>query len=177
VAPNLLEQDFTADAPDKKWMSDFTYLEIREGWLYLAGVIDAYSRKIVGWSMSEYHDAELVHAALSIALLQRQPGAELIHHSDRGSEYASSRYQTLLREHHIQVSRGNSKQAVSQIRAVFPDFRITIESIVGEDDLVALRGIIQRTHQGKELVSVVMWFVRLAHGKMVEMWTGTETPS
>ena len=69
------------------------------------------------------------------------------------------------------------KQAVSRIRAAFPDFRLAIESIVSEDDLVALRGTIQRTQQGKEGVSRVMWFVRLANGKMVEMWTGSETSS
>ena len=69
------------------------------------------------------------------------------------------------------------KQTVSQIRAAFPDFRITIVSIVSEDDLVALRGTVQRTHQGKEVASTVMWFVRLAHGKMMEMWTGSETSS
>ena len=125
IAPNLLEQDFTTDAPDKKWMSDFTYLETREGWLYLAGVIDAYSRKIVGWSMSEHHDAELVHAALHMALLQRQPGAGLIHHSDRGSEYASSRYQSLLREHHIQVSM--SKKGDCYDNAMIESFWATLK--------------------------------------------------
>jgi putative transposase len=104
IAPNLLAQDFTADAPDTKWMSDFTYLETREGWLYLAGVVDAYSRKIVGWSMSEHHETELVQTALRMALITRQPGADLIHHCDRGSEYASRQYQNLLREHQIQSS-------------------------------------------------------------------------
>jgi len=64
VAPNLLKQDFTASAPNEKWMTDFTYIDTREGWLFLAGVLDAYSRKIVGWSMSDHHDAELVKAAL-----------------------------------------------------------------------------------------------------------------
>jgi putative transposase len=104
VAPNLLEQDFTADAPNKKWMSDLTSIETREGWLFLAGILDAYSRKIVGWSMSEHHDAELVKAALQMALLQRRSGAGLIHHSDRGSEYASISYQLLLQEQNIQIS-------------------------------------------------------------------------
>ena len=104
VALNLLKQDFTASAPNKKWMTDFTYIDTREGWLFLAGVLDAYSRKIVGWSMSEKHDAELVKAALHMALLQRQPGTDLVHHSDRGSEYASTSYQTMLREQNIQAS-------------------------------------------------------------------------
>jgi putative transposase len=137
VAPNLLEQDFTADAPDKKWMSDFTFLETREGWLYLAGVIDAYSRKIVGWSMSEHHDAELVHAALQMALLQRQPGAELIHHSDRGSEYASGRYQTLLREHHIQVSM--SKKGDCYDNAMIESFWATLKEECSKDSIFSSR--------------------------------------
>jgi putative transposase len=137
VAPNLLEQDFTADAPDKKWMSDFTFLETREGWLYLAGVIDAYSRKIVGWSMSEHHDAELVHAALHMALLQRQPGAELIHHSDRGSEYASGRYQTLLREHHIQVSM--SKKGDCYDNAMIESFWATLKEECSKDIIFSSR--------------------------------------
>ena len=137
VASNLLEQDFTADAPDKKWMSDFTYLETREGWLYLAGVIDAYSRKIVGWSMSEHHDAELVHAALQMALLQRQPGAELIHHSDRGSEYASSRYQSLLREHHIQVSM--SKKGDCYDNAIIESFWATLKGECSRESIFSSR--------------------------------------
>jgi predicted ester cyclase len=73
------------------------------------------------------------------------------------------------------ISPESVKQAVSQTRAAFPDFHITIETIVSEEDQVALRGRIQRTQQGTKMVSAVMWFVRLASGKMVEMWTGSET--
>ncbi len=80
----------------KKWMTDITYIDTREGWVFLAGVLDAYSRKIVGWSMNEQHHAELVKAALRMALDQRHPAAGLVHHSDRGSEYASISYQLLL---------------------------------------------------------------------------------
>jgi len=104
IASNLLKRDFTADAPNKKWVADITFIETREGWLYLSGVLDTYSRKIIGWAMDTFHDAELVKMALHMALLQRQPGAGLIHHSDRGSEYASSSYQLLLQEQHIQAS-------------------------------------------------------------------------
>jgi putative transposase len=103
-APNLLKRDFTADAPNKKWMSDMTFIETQEGWLYLAGVIDAYSRKIVGWAMGSQHDAELVKHALAMALRQRQPAAGLVHHSDQGSEYTSKTYQDMLQQHNIQVS-------------------------------------------------------------------------
>jgi transposase InsO family protein len=125
VAPNLLEQDFTASAPNKKWMTDFTYIDTREGWLFLAGVLDAYSRKIVGWSMGEKHDAELVKTALHMALLGRQPGADLVHHSDRGSEYASTSYQTLLHEQNIQASM--SKKGDCYDNAMIESFWATLK--------------------------------------------------
>jgi putative transposase len=130
LAPNLLEQDFTADAPNKKWVSDFTYLETREGWLYLAGVLDVYSRRIVGWSMSEQHDTALVKTALQMALLQRKPGADLIHHSDRGSEYASTSYQMLLHEHQIQVSM--SKKGDCYDNAMIESFWATLKKECAE---------------------------------------------
>jgi putative transposase len=131
IAPNLLEQDFTASAPNTKWLTDFTFIETREGWLYLAGVLDAYSRKIVGWAMSEHHDAELVKEALRMALLQRQPGAGLVHHSDRGSEYASTSYQLLLREQSIQVSM--SKKGDCYDNAMIESFWATVkEEGIGE---------------------------------------------
>jgi len=104
IASNLLERDFTADAPNKKWVADITFIETQEGWLYLSGVLDIYSRKIVGWAMDACHNAELVKSALRMALLSRQPAAGLIHHSDRGSEYASYAYRMLLQEHQIQAS-------------------------------------------------------------------------
>jgi transposase InsO family protein len=107
IASNLLKRDFTADAPNKKWVADITYIATREGWLHLSGVLDLYSRKIVGWAMADCHDAELVKAALQMALLSRQPGAGLIHHSDRGSEYVSNSFQILLKEHAIQASMSN----------------------------------------------------------------------
>src|SRR2546421_2391219 len=104
IAPNLLERDFAADAPNKKWVTDMTYIATYEGWLYLAGVLDTYSRKLIGWAMGKQHDAELVKEALHMALIQRQPGADLVHHSDRGSEYASTSYQELQCQHNIQIS-------------------------------------------------------------------------
>ena len=108
IASNLLKRDFTADAPNKKWVADITFIETREGWLYLSGVLDTYSRKIVGWAMDKYHDAELVKTALQMALLNRHPTAGLIHHSDRGSEYASTSYQLLLQEQNIPASMSNT---------------------------------------------------------------------
>jgi putative transposase len=125
IASNLLEQDFTADAPNQKWLVDFTSIDTREGWLFLAGVLDAYSRKIVGWAMSDHHDAELVKAALRMALLQRQPGAGLIHHSDRGSEYASMSYQLLLQEHAIEGSM--SKKGDCYDNAMIESFWATLK--------------------------------------------------
>jgi putative transposase len=85
-------------------VADLTYIETREGWLFLAGVLDTYSRKMIGWAMDKHHDAELVKAALRLALRTRRLGAGLIHHSDRGSEYASQNYQLLLQEYGIQAS-------------------------------------------------------------------------
>jgi transposase InsO family protein len=104
IAPNLLNRDFTADAPNKKWMTDMTFIATSEGWLYLAGVMDAYSRRLVGWAMGQEHDAELVKQALHMALIGRKPGAGLIHHSDRGSEYASQSYREMLQQQNIQIS-------------------------------------------------------------------------
>jgi putative transposase len=85
-------------------VADITFVETREGWLSLSGVLDTYSRKIVGWAMDKQHDTKLVEAALQMAFQKRHPAAGLIHHADRGSEYASARYQALLQQHAIQVS-------------------------------------------------------------------------
>ena len=96
VAPNLLNRNFQVDMPDTVWCSDITYLWTMEGWLYLAVIIDLYSRKVVGWAMSSSMKASLVTDALSMAYWRRKPGKGLIHHSDRGSQYAGSDYQKLL---------------------------------------------------------------------------------
>jgi putative transposase len=110
VAPNLLDQAFTAKRPDTIWLSDITYLATAEGWLYLAVVLDLYSRLIVGWSMQPSLARQLPLAALQMALQQRRPEAGWLHHSDRGSQYASADYQQLLADHGARVSmsrRGN----------------------------------------------------------------------
>lgn len=101
VADNLLARDFTATAPNQKWVADITYIPTDEGWLYLAGVLDLFSRRAVGWSMSERIDASLVVSALDMALIHRRPGSGLLHHSDRGSQYASDAFQELLDTHQI----------------------------------------------------------------------------
>lgn len=96
AAPNLLQQDFAAEAPNQRWVADFTYVATLEGWLYVAIILDLFSRKIVGLAMHERMTADLVLAALTQAFLHRQPQAGLIHHSDRGSQYTSQDFQGLL---------------------------------------------------------------------------------
>jgi len=103
-APNHLNQDFSANAVNTKWVSDFTYIDTAEGWLYLAIVLDLFSRKVVGWAMAEQMNTALVDTALRMALLTRQPNASLLHHSDQGSQYTSSAYQGSLTNANIQMS-------------------------------------------------------------------------
>jgi putative transposase len=104
AAPNLLKRDFTAERPDHKWLSDITYIPTQEGWLYLAAILDLYTRRIVGWAMAERMTSELTLAALRMAIQQRRPTAGLIHHSDQGSQYTDQAYQDLLETHGIQPS-------------------------------------------------------------------------
>jgi transposase InsO family protein len=96
IAPNRLAQAPKATAPNQIWVADITYIETKEGWLYLAAILDLYSRKIVGWAMSEHIDTVLVLKALAMALLHRNPPANLLCHSDRGVQYASSDYRQAL---------------------------------------------------------------------------------
>lgn len=103
VAPNLLDRQFAVTGPNKIWASDITYLGLGRRWVYLAIVLDLYSRRIVGWELSRIADTSLVLSALRMALLSRRPET-LLHHSDRGSQYTSRRYLRVLREAQIQVS-------------------------------------------------------------------------
>jgi transposase InsO family protein len=104
IAPNLLDQDFAASAPNQKWGCDLTYIWTDEGWLYLSVVIDLFSRRIIGWSMTDHLRAEGVAQALSMALSRRRPGEDLIHHSDRGVQYACELYRAVLAKHEITCS-------------------------------------------------------------------------
>jgi transposase InsO family protein len=104
VAGNLLGRDFTAAGPDRKWVADITYVPTQEGWLYLAAVLDVWSRRIVGWSMADHLETELVSDALQMALQRRAPAEGLLHHSDRGVQYASDDYQRRLADNGIGVS-------------------------------------------------------------------------
>jgi putative transposase len=96
VAPNLLDRNFVADRPNQVWLADITYIATGEGWLYLAVILDLFTRKVVGWAMRDHMRAELTIAALTMAIQRRRPGAGLIHHSDRGSQYAAGDYRDIL---------------------------------------------------------------------------------
>ena len=110
VAENILDRRFAVEAPDRAWVTDITYVPTGEGWLYVAVVLDLFSRRVVGMAMSELIDRQLVLDALGEAMRLRQPGLGLLHHSDRGSQYASIEYQAALRDHGALCSmsrRGN----------------------------------------------------------------------
>jgi transposase InsO family protein len=98
VAPNRLQRDFSADQPNTKWVADTTSIWTAEGWLFLAVVLDLFSRMVVGWSMAAIQDANLVVKALHMAIVRRRPQAGLLHHTDRGSTYTSEDYQSLLQQ-------------------------------------------------------------------------------
>ena len=108
AADNVLDRQFVAAAPNQKWIADFTYIWTAEGWLYLATVIDLFSRRVVVWSMSATMAAQLVADALMMAVWRRgKPGA-LLHHSDQGSQYSSEQFQKLLADHEISCSMSRS---------------------------------------------------------------------
>jgi putative transposase len=103
-AGNLLDRQFRADRPDEKWVSDVTFIPTREGWLFLATVMDLYSRRIIGWAMGERNTTALIVSALSMALSGRGPLSGVLLHSDQGRQYASEEYQSLLKEHNMVCS-------------------------------------------------------------------------
>jgi putative transposase len=104
AAPDLVRRKFRADAPDRLWVADITQVRTREGWLFLAAILDVFSRRVVGWATSERAENAVALEALRIALARRRPAPGLIHHSDRGSQYASADYQDLLDRHGIRCS-------------------------------------------------------------------------
>lgn len=112
VFENVLERDFDAQRPDEKWMVDITYIDTCEGWLYLAGVMDLYSRRIVGMAMADHMTTDLVDAALNMAVVERDPQPGLLHHSDRGSQYTSAGYQQRLKDLQMQVSMSRTAQCL-----------------------------------------------------------------
>jgi putative transposase len=108
VAANMLDRAFTAAAPNLKWIADFTYIWTAEGWLYVAAVLDLFSRRVVGWSMSASMTAQLVTDALIMAIWRRGKPKALLHHSDRGSQYTSEQFQRLLAENSVTCSMSRS---------------------------------------------------------------------
>lgn len=104
IAANLLERTFAAPAPDRAWVGDITFIPTREGWLYLAVLLDLYSRRIVGWAMGEKMNRRLVIDALTMAIEHRRPAAGLLHHTDQGLVYATSAYRAILIEHGVVAS-------------------------------------------------------------------------
>ena len=104
VAGNVLDRDFTAAGPNQKWVADFTYVDTAEGWLYVAVVLDLFSRRVVGWSMSAEMTAQFVMDALVMALWRRGKPNELLHHSDQGSQYTSEDFQRLLADQGVTCS-------------------------------------------------------------------------
>lgn len=104
VAPNVLNREFTATEPNTKWVTDITYIQTAQGWLYLAVILDLYSRAVVGWSMSTSCDEELAENALHMAVVRRRPKAGLLHHSDRGCQYTSKAYRMRLSQAAVIVS-------------------------------------------------------------------------
>jgi transposase InsO family protein len=125
VADDLVERRFAAEEPNVLWLADITYLRSWEGWLYLAAVQDAYSRRIVGWSLAEHRRVELVTDALAMAVRRRRPGAGLIHHSDQGSQYVSLGFGQAAREAGIAISMGSRGDAYDN--AVAESFFATLK--------------------------------------------------
>jgi putative transposase len=114
VAPNLLERNFDVPAPNVAWCGDITFIWTEEGWWYTSVLLDLYSRKVVGWSRSDHVDTPLVTEALEMALGRRQPEAGLIHHSDRGSQYASPAYRERLVDHGIACSMSGTGECLDK---------------------------------------------------------------
>jgi putative transposase len=125
TAPDLVERDFNPTAPNRLWAADITYIRTWEGWLYLASVMDLYSRRIVGWAMADHLRAELVAEALEMAVARRRPDAGLVHHSDRGSQYTSLIFTRRCRSAGIDVSMGSRGDCFDN--AVLESFHATLK--------------------------------------------------
>jgi transposase InsO family protein len=132
VAPNLLEQDFSTTSANQKWCGDITYLWTEQGWLYLATVIDLFSRRVIGWSMSERMTADLVCNALKMALAQRGYPTDVIVHSDRGSQYCSKAYQALIEKYRLRCSMSKKGDCYDNACAETFFHSLKVETIHGE---------------------------------------------
>jgi putative transposase len=137
IAPNVLERDFTATAPNEAWVTDITSIWTREGWLYLAAILDLFSRRVVGWATSANIDRHLALAALETALRDRRPGIGLVHHSDRGSTYASGDYRKVLETYGLECSM--SRKGDCWDNAVAESFFASLKREVEEIDQLVSR--------------------------------------
>ena len=138
IAKNILNREFAVNKPNKAWVADITYLWTQEGWLYLAVVLDLFSRRIVGWSIASHMEKELVKNALLMAIGRRKPTNELMHHSDRGCQYASEEYRDLLNQHRITVSM--SRKGNCWDNAVMERFFGSLKSERTGDTIYLTRG-------------------------------------
>jgi transposase InsO family protein len=139
VAPNVLQRNFTATAPDQAWVTDITFLWTKEGWLYLAAILDLFSRRVVGWATSENVDRHLALAALDVALARRRPRRGMLHHSDRGSTYASDDYQKALRTRGFRCSM--SRKGDCWDNAVAESFFATLKREMDNADALESRAV------------------------------------
>jgi putative transposase len=137
VAENLLNRDFNPAGPNQCWVSDITYIYTKEGWLYLAAVMDLYSRKLIGWAMGTRLTKELVIKALNMAIGSRHPALGLLMHSDRGSQYASHEYQKLLQKHGMICSMSGKGNCYDN--AVMESFFHTLKVELIYDDVFETR--------------------------------------
>jgi putative transposase len=151
IAPNLIERNFSAAAPNQIWLADITYIETDQGWLYLATVMDLYSRKIVGWAMADHLRADLPLTALRMAISTQQPGAGLIHHSDRGVQYASADYRTLMQSAGFRASM--SRKADCYDNAPMESFFHTLKT-----ELVHPRHYATRTEATRDIFAYIEGF-------------------
>jgi transposase InsO family protein len=126
IAANVLDREFSASRPDEKWLGAITYIATAEGWLYLGGVLDVYSRWLVGWAMDESMEQQVVARALEMAISGRRPGPGLIHHTDRGSQDAAGAYQQLLGKYKMVVSM--SRQGSCLDNAMMESFWATLKA-------------------------------------------------
>jgi len=131
VAPNVLERDFNAKAPNEKWVGDITYIRTLDGWLYLAVLLDLFSRRVVGWAKSNTIDTDLALEALGNALDRRRPPPQLVHHTDRDSRYCSRAYQAVLEKHGLEPSM--SRKGDCWDNAVSESFFATLEKELLKD--------------------------------------------
>jgi putative transposase len=142
IAPNLIDRNFTAAAPNQVWLADITYIRTDQGWLYLAAVMDLYSRKIVGYAMRDHLRTELPLAALQMALTARRPGVGLIQHSDRGVQYASAQYRSALQSAGVQASM--SRKANCYDNAPMESFFHTLKTELVDHNHYATRAEAER---------------------------------